>query len=485
GPNKSSYRKMIGLLLLFMFAFDNSVCLTERGRIALTRAYRGIDLEKRHERLRNFGMRGRGRNITAAMERRQHLTNSTAPNVVSGQDGSILEEASIEEMNQVEGVDEYLFDADMILTDEQLSAFENSLENRTRVKRQIADGAVRWADNKVYYYFDATITAAHQAYVRTVLKYLQARTCLTFIEDATATNRIRVFNGGGCYSGVGMRGGEQDLSLAGYCIVVGTVAHEFTHALGALHMHMRHDRDTYITVDTTYVKDGYEGNFGKSAFTINNTPYEYGSDMHYASNTFTTSGNSMVPVQKRYLRTLGSKTISFYDIRMINWFYKCNAPCNGLTTTAKCKNGGAPNPRNCQACICPFGYGGTLCDRRRVGCGGTLAATTTWKTRTITVGVATVTTIRDTYSMCNDWITAPAGKTIQIRVTALKDVRCKNGCVLAAIEPKVIADRAMTSPRICCSEQLNQILSSKINPTPVVTFNLQLTSTFTYQYRYI
>uniref|UniRef100_A0A0N4X0D8 Polyprotein n=1 Tax=Haemonchus placei TaxID=6290 RepID=A0A0N4X0D8_HAEPC len=77
-----------------------------------------------------------------------------------------------------------------------------------------------------------------------------------------------------------------------------------------------------------------------------------------------------------------------------------------------------------------------------------LAATTTWKTRTITVGVATVTTIRDTYSMCNDWITAPAGKTIQIRVTALKDVRCKNGCVLAAIEPKVIADRAMTSPRL-------------------------------------
>ncbi|KAK5973837.1 Astacin domain-containing protein, partial [Trichostrongylus colubriformis] len=198
---------------------------------------------------------------------------------------------------------------------------------------------------------------------------------------------------------------------------------------------------------------------------------------------FTTEGNSMVPVDARYLRTLGSKTISFYDIRMINWFYKCNAPCAGVG--AACKNGGAPNPRNCAACICPFGYGGTYCDKRRVGCGGTLAATTTWKTRTITVGDATITTIRSSYSMCNDWITAPAGKKIQIRVTALKDVRCRNGCVLSAIEPKVIASRAMTSPRICCPEQLNQILSSKINPTPVVTYNLQLTSTFTYQYRYV
>ncbi|KAK6044872.1 hypothetical protein COOONC_17623 [Cooperia oncophora] len=111
-----------------------------------------------------------------------------------------------------------------------------------------------------------------------------------------------------------------------------------------------------------------------------------------------------------------------------------------------------------------------------------MAATTTWKTRTVTLGDATVTKIRDTYTMCNDWITAPTGKIIQIRVTALKDVRCKNGCTLSAIEPKVIANKAMTSPRICCPGQLNQILPSKINPTPVVTYNLQHTSTFTYQY---
>ncbi|KAK6045067.1 astacin, partial [Cooperia oncophora] len=258
---------------------------------------------------------------------------------------------------------------------EQLSLLENSAEYHTRRKRQIHEYATRWENNKVYYYFDASINSTTQAYVRTVLKYIQARTCIDFIEDATATNRIRVFNGGGCYSSLGMVGGEQDLSLAGYCIVVGTVAHEFTHALGSLHMQSRNDRDTYITVDTTNVKVTFQMNtditsarpeavwrpriwhwreavscgviivpdeskigpkppnlgqkvygsqFNKATYTINNTPYEYGSDMHYGADTFTTSGNSMIPKDARYLRTLGSKTISFYDIRMINWFYKCN-----------------------------------------------------------------------------------------------------------------------------------------------------------------
>ncbi|KAK6016735.1 astacin [Ostertagia ostertagi] len=192
---------MIAKLLLLALLFDGSIGLTEKGRIALTKMIKGESL--------------------------------SAP-----QDG-----ASIEEANRVEGVDE-----------KQLSALENEIENPIRAKRQIYEFATRWANNKVYYYFDATITEVNRAYVRTVLKYLQARTCINFIEDATATNRIRVFNGGGCYSSIGMIGGEQDLSLGGYCMVVGTVAHEFTHALGSLHMHSRKDRDTYIKVDMTNVK---------------------------------------------------------------------------------------------------------------------------------------------------------------------------------------------------------------------------------------
>ncbi|KAK6019151.1 hypothetical protein OSTOST_15224 [Ostertagia ostertagi] len=122
---------------------------------------------------------------------------------------------------------------------------------------------------------------------------------------------------------------------------------------------------------------------------------------------------------------------------------------------------------------------------QRAGCGRVFEATATWSSRTITVGDAATKGIRDTYTTCNDWITAPADKKIQVRVTALRKVHCENGCWRSSIEPKVIADKAMISPRICCPGQLNQVLTSRINPTPVVTYSLQLASTFTYQYRYV
>ncbi|KAK6015053.1 hypothetical protein OSTOST_19530 [Ostertagia ostertagi] len=138
--------------------------------------------------------------------------------------------------------------------------------------------------------------------------------------------------------------------------------------------------------------------------------------------------------------------------------YQSNASqaCAGIGATGKCKNAGYPNPKNCKVCICPAGYGGAYCAQRA------------WKSRNITIGNATITTVRDTYTTCSDWITAPAGKTVQFRITALKGVQCGNGCSYSSIEPRILADKAMTSPRICCLEQLNTILASNHNPAPIV-----------------
>ncbi|PIO54924.1 hypothetical protein TELCIR_23701, partial [Teladorsagia circumcincta] len=80
---------------------------------------------------------------------------------------------------------------------------------------------------------------------------------------------------------------------------------------------------------------------------------------------------------------------------------------------------------------------------------------------------------------------APAGKKIQIKVTALTDVICYYGCPYSSIEPKIMTDKAMTSPRICCPGQKNQVLVSNINPTPVITYSVFLQSTFVYNYRYV
>ncbi|KAK6045127.1 hypothetical protein COOONC_17368 [Cooperia oncophora] len=143
-------------LLLLMVLFDSSLCLTEKGRAALTKAFKGIDLEKRHERLRMLGMKGLGLSTgagksTASTKRK--TSSATATNAAAeGLKSAIGGIAPIQEVNHVEGIDEYLYDGDMILTEYLLLT---------------------------------------QSFVRTTLKYLQARTCITFIESATANESYK------------------------------------------------------------------------------------------------------------------------------------------------------------------------------------------------------------------------------------------------------------------------------------------------------
>ncbi|XGW31048.1 hypothetical protein V3C99_009758 [Haemonchus contortus] len=257
------------------------------------------------------------------------------------------------------------------------------------------------------------------------------------------------------------------------------------HALGIWHMQSRYDRDQFIKVNLTAVPAEDQHNFNRltQAESVNYTPYEYGSVMHQSAQAFATTGLSMTPIRARYLQTLGSQHISFYDISIINTLYKCNGKC--ATTGAKCTNGGKPNPRNCAVCICPAGYGGALCNMRPAGCGAVLTAASTWKGKKVVVGNATNGVIRDTYTICNDWIKAPAGKKVQVQVAILKGVYCNFGCWNHGIEMKTLPNKLNTNPRACCPGHLKQVLTSSLNPTPVITYSNFLQSEITFQYRYI
>ncbi|KAK5975428.1 Metalloendopeptidase, partial [Trichostrongylus colubriformis] len=264
---------------------------------------RGVNLEQRRERLRRLStLYSKHYNITI---HKQSATQAAPSNSVEGGEGSeetaeqpaelnslSLEygttdvdnstEPSLEEINESEGVAEYLFDGDINLTEQQFEMIEASLgeisnNNVTRHKRQLDIINPRWANNRLYYAFDAAISV-------------------------------------------------QELSLGKGCEQVGIVAHEFIHALGSWHMHMRSDRDEYIIVDLTNVPENQRGNFAMVSGdrTNNYTPYEYGSIMHYAANLFSTKGYSLKPRIGRYLQTEGTRVISFLDIKMINDHYGCH-----------------------------------------------------------------------------------------------------------------------------------------------------------------
>jgi hypothetical protein len=85
-----------------------------------------------------------------------------------------------------------------------------------------------------------------------------------------------------------------------------------------------------------------------------------------------TSRPTMIALETYYQHTMGQQVApSFYDYQSINLLYECTCPVSNL----QCKNGGYPNPANCAICNCPWGFGGTLCDQRKVGdgnCGSTV-----------------------------------------------------------------------------------------------------------------
>ncbi|PIO58309.1 hypothetical protein TELCIR_20259, partial [Teladorsagia circumcincta] len=70
----------------------------------------------------------------------------------------------------------------------------------------------------------------------------------------------------------------------------------------------------------------------------------------------------------------------------------------------KCANGGIQNPRNCDVCICPYGYGGRFCDERPPGCGAILEASPHWKTEQFTFEDVSLKREDQGYVFCNHWI---------------------------------------------------------------------------------
>ncbi|KAK6054685.1 hypothetical protein COOONC_07809 [Cooperia oncophora] len=82
---------------------------------------------------------------------------------------------------------------------------------------------------------------------------------------------------------------------------------------------------------------------------------------------------------------------------------------------------------------------------------------------------------------------APSGKWVEIRIIGLPTKKCTNGCVFAAMEPKVLADKRMTNPRYCCEDQLDKSREqiSELNPTPIFSHSNNDDSEFTFEYKYI
>lgn len=217
------------------------------------------------------------------------------------------------------------FEGDIVLTDGQ---FDSIFNKRTG----IIDTGKRWTYNIVPYTLEDVMTEAQKAAVREGLDEMEAKLCLHFVPRTTEKDYVRVtVTDSGCYSYIGRLGGAQQLNLASNepglgCFRIGTIIHEFIHALGFYHMQSATERDEYVRIAWENIQAGTENNFATyGADRINQfqVPYDYGSVMHYSRTAFTVNGEDTIIALDEVLgAAMGQRLgMSESDIKRINNMY--------------------------------------------------------------------------------------------------------------------------------------------------------------------
>lgn len=121
----------------------------------------------------------------------------------------------------------------------------------------------------------------------------------------------------------------QNLNLQLYapesgCFRLGTIMHEFIHAIGFYHMQSATERDQYVSIVWENIQEGLEHNFDKYDETVISNfgvPYDYDSVMHYPATAFSVNGEKTI-ITLDPEAEIGQRThLSEYDISRFNAMY--------------------------------------------------------------------------------------------------------------------------------------------------------------------
>ena len=232
--------------------------------------------------------------------------------------------------------DQAMFEGDIVLGSvAEMESIRKQVENPTPGALSavvISGNQFRWPDGIVIFRIDPSLP--NQQRVTDAIQHWAANTNIRFKQRTTEPNFVSFVPGGGCSSQVGMRGGEQFVTLGAAC-TTGNAIHEIGHAIALWHEQSREDRDNFVTINFANVQAGLQHNFDQQITDGDDIgPYDYGSIMHYPRNAFAINPNVDTITPKPNANVpIGQRTgLSAGDVAAINSIYPRKAILGDTST---------------------------------------------------------------------------------------------------------------------------------------------------------